>query len=234
MTKASTFYNRNSDIIWFTFIGLLLILILPPLFKLPVFCSWSFLDYSSTGQIGDTIGGITSPFINLLSAVLVYIAFKEQRNANKLVEKQINTELIQRQLALIKETSPLEKNTVNKIAIYLQTLLNNRDENINDPSKFIYIIPVRTLYKIKYVLALFSQAVEDLFVLGMNGSTNARILLNIYHSLFEDDFIAIQSIFNQLSTSESVTRQQEREIVIAITKLREELQKLSNPNLPSI
>lgn len=36
-----------------------------------------------TGVIGDTIGGITSPFIGVLSIILLYITFREQRLFNK-------------------------------------------------------------------------------------------------------------------------------------------------------
>jgi len=58
-----------------------------------IFVPWLFTNsifegYESTGPIGDTIGGITAPFINGLAAVLVYIAFKEQVKANQLVQDQ--------------------------------------------------------------------------------------------------------------------------------------------------
>ncbi len=46
-------------------------------------------DFSETGQIGDTIGGITSPFINLLAAWLIYKSFMAQVKANKEVQTQI-------------------------------------------------------------------------------------------------------------------------------------------------
>lgn len=59
----------------------LIIIVLPPLLTLSAF----WFDFSKTGEIGDTIGGITAPFINGLAAVLVFIAFKEQVNANKLI-----------------------------------------------------------------------------------------------------------------------------------------------------
>lgn len=49
---------------------------------------WTPYDLTNTGQIGDTIGGITAPFINLLGALLVYISFKEQNNANKIQAEQ--------------------------------------------------------------------------------------------------------------------------------------------------
>ena len=40
-------------------------------------------DFTNTGQIGDTIGGITAPIIGLISIGLLYITFKEQREFNK-------------------------------------------------------------------------------------------------------------------------------------------------------
>jgi len=49
---------------------------------------WQAYDLTNTGQIGDTIGGITAPFINLLGALLVYISFKEQNRANKIQSEQ--------------------------------------------------------------------------------------------------------------------------------------------------
>ena len=50
-------------------------------------------DFSNTGSIGDTIGGITAPIINLIGALLVYITFKEQFNANKIQLDLLNLEI---------------------------------------------------------------------------------------------------------------------------------------------
>jgi uncharacterized protein YqgC (DUF456 family) len=80
-------FSNTTKWIWIT--GVAGIIILPLIFKIPFssFCS-NYFDYTQTGQIGDTIGGITGPFINLLAAVLVYLAFKAQIDANKLNEEQ--------------------------------------------------------------------------------------------------------------------------------------------------
>ncbi|WP_255078301.1 hypothetical protein [Lacihabitans sp. CCS-44] len=43
---------------------------------------------ANTGVIGDTIGGITAPFINFLGAILVYLALNEQIKANELIQNQ--------------------------------------------------------------------------------------------------------------------------------------------------
>ncbi|MCM4174196.1 hypothetical protein DHD32_22265 [Arenibacter sp. TNZ] len=42
-----------------------------------------FINFEDTGQIGDTIGGITAPFVNLLAAFLVYKSFSAQIQANQ-------------------------------------------------------------------------------------------------------------------------------------------------------
>lgn len=79
---------------WILGIGLIF---LTPL----TFTSYSYFskaNFTQTGQIGDTIGGITAPFINLLGAILVYLSFKEQFKAN-----QIQLLLIQKQQLELEE-----------------------------------------------------------------------------------------------------------------------------------
>lgn len=48
--------------------------------------------YECTGVIGDTIGGLTAPIIGIASAILVYIAFKEQKKANDIQTSALNKE----------------------------------------------------------------------------------------------------------------------------------------------
>mgnify|MGYP001282232232 CR=1 FL=1 len=75
----------------------LIILFIPVLLTQPA--PFNFLNFTNKGQIGDTIGGLTSPFLNGLAAILIYIAFKEQVKANtnfmnmeerKIIIEQIN------------------------------------------------------------------------------------------------------------------------------------------------
>lgn len=49
-----------------------------------------WFDYTNTGQIGDTIGGLTAPIIGLFSALLIYLSFRAQIKANYIVQEQIN------------------------------------------------------------------------------------------------------------------------------------------------
>jgi len=48
----------------------------------------SIVDFTATGNIGDTIGGITAPFLSIIGSILIYLAFKEQIRANDLIQKQ--------------------------------------------------------------------------------------------------------------------------------------------------
>ncbi len=88
MNKERRFYT------FYTAIGIILLL-------LAIFGPYLFSKISlgpefneNTGYIGDTIGGITAPFINLLAALLVWISFREQVKANKLLSKETSYSFI--------------------------------------------------------------------------------------------------------------------------------------------
>ena len=53
---------------------------------------WGIFDFTETGQIGDTIGGITAPIVGLVSIILLYITLKEQRyfNAQQVIDNRVN------------------------------------------------------------------------------------------------------------------------------------------------
>lgn len=71
-------------------IGLLSTIIIPWLLTRKAL---SFVDYTTTGEIGDTIGGISAPFIGILSAILTFLAFYMQYQANVEQREQFNAEL---------------------------------------------------------------------------------------------------------------------------------------------
>lgn len=79
----------------------------PWLLTQPAF--YARFNYESTGAIGDTIGGLTAPFINGLGAILVYIAFREQVKANKLFSSREQEREIIDQINSIKENQKEEK-----------------------------------------------------------------------------------------------------------------------------
>lgn len=71
---------RSEDIKFLSFA--IAILVLPILITRAAFLD--IFNFSTTGQVGDTIGGITAPFVGLVSAYLIYKAFVVQVEANKI------------------------------------------------------------------------------------------------------------------------------------------------------
>lgn len=85
------------------FVLFLILIFLPFLLTRP-----GLIDFSSTGQIGDTIGGIISPFVAIIAAVLTFIAFYVQYQANKDQRRDIAKERIENEyFELIKIYSDL-------------------------------------------------------------------------------------------------------------------------------
>lgn len=80
---------------WLLLVGGLLILIMPFLLTGEYF--HERFNYSDTGQIGDTIGGITAPFMNLIGAILVFYALQSQVKANELIQDQIDKDNIEKE-----------------------------------------------------------------------------------------------------------------------------------------
>jgi hypothetical protein len=72
-------------------VGICLIFLSLWIFTRPAISSdW---DFSNKGQIGDTIGGISAPIINLLGAFLVFLSFKEQFEANTIQRDALKNEI---------------------------------------------------------------------------------------------------------------------------------------------
>lgn len=76
--------NKN-DICKKIFIGfgIGILFVAPWLFTRPYIANWSFFDFSHTGSIGDTIGGITAPIVGIVSIMLLWWTLKEQQKFNQ-------------------------------------------------------------------------------------------------------------------------------------------------------
>lgn len=54
----------------------------------------SIISFKDTGQIGDTIGGITAPFLGFFGSILVYLTLRAQITANKKIQNQFDEQKI--------------------------------------------------------------------------------------------------------------------------------------------
>ena len=92
LSKISRLNMKTKHIIFLT-VGIILILFGSVYtFTRPAFSvGW---DLSKTGNIGDTIGGITAPIINIIGSILIFISFLAQNKANKIQANQNNFNLL--------------------------------------------------------------------------------------------------------------------------------------------
>lgn len=70
-------------------------------FAVFIFTRNAFIDsmvLTNTGQIGDTIGGITAPIFGLIGFILVYLSFKEQFKANQIQIESLKQQQLDRVL----------------------------------------------------------------------------------------------------------------------------------------
>ncbi|MCD8413615.1 hypothetical protein [Tenacibaculum finnmarkense] len=73
---------------WFIRIGIFICIVAPLIATQKAFLEP--FDFTQTGQIGDTIGGITAPIVNIIGAILVFYALKAQIEANRLIQDQFD------------------------------------------------------------------------------------------------------------------------------------------------
>lgn len=101
---------------WLLLAGILVILTLP--FLLTEHFFHERFNYSETGQIGDTIGGITAPFMNLIGSFLVFFALQAQIKANELIQDQIDKDNDEKE-------SENEGQNLNQLYSYLTESINS-------------------------------------------------------------------------------------------------------------
>lgn len=80
-------FDKTFWIIFGAFAGLILIILTFPF--LFTNYSWFDIDFSETGEVGDTIGGIMGPFIAIAAAILTFFAFWVQYIANETQKKAL-------------------------------------------------------------------------------------------------------------------------------------------------
>lgn len=124
--SKKTFNENKSETILITIIIIAGIVFFPWFFTQSFF---SVYNLSKTGQIGDTIGGITSPFINGIGAILIYIAFKEQVNSSESAREEKKIDLIIENLNRL-ETDPYNIDILCNNCTYDLTNRVNNSENI--------------------------------------------------------------------------------------------------------
>lgn len=110
--------EKHQKLAKYALFGALFLLVVSP-WLFTRFHIFDWLVFSDkTGVIGDTIGGITAPFLNLAGAVLIYLSFSQQMEANKI------------QFNALKEDKADKKDTQNiALCDKLNSSINNKIDN---------------------------------------------------------------------------------------------------------
>jgi hypothetical protein len=160
-------------------IGLLLLVILSPALLTQISGIISF--NSDSGAIGDTIGGVTSPIVNILGAVLIYISFQEQVKANTQQIENQNIDRFRNDYEEIKKEfyqvgfnekeiheELSETDFESPIDIYCKDLEIRKEGNI------IFE------YQFKYILYLIQYFIEELEKSDLSVSNKELFIKKIY------------------------------------------------------
>lgn len=91
--------------------------------------SWFNIDFSTTGQVGDTIGGIMGPFIAIIAAFLTFGAFWVQYQANQNQREQFQTQLNEQKAESLKQEQLVR---IERFETRFFELIKLHKENINE------------------------------------------------------------------------------------------------------
>lgn len=81
----------DKNVKWILLIGAPILILMP---ILTTQLDWLY-DFTNTGNIGDTIGGVTAPVIGVVSALLIYFSFRAQIAANRIIINQMKIQAIE-------------------------------------------------------------------------------------------------------------------------------------------
>lgn len=154
------------------------------------------------GVVGDAIGGIMSPIIGLIGAVLVFVSFNEQRKANDIILKSQREGSINEYLRkyLSEVTVVLRDMTKESGMVKVQDTLSKVCKSakvINDNLKNIKIVNNLVISKLD-----FSNLTNDALVI--NSNTNRTVLRNLVYLLKHVNFFLRH--LNKLLLDESVNK----------------------------
>ncbi|CEN38799.1 conserved hypothetical protein [Capnocytophaga cynodegmi] len=139
--------------------------------------NWFGFDFSKTGQIGDTIGGITSPFIGVIAVFITGLAFYAQYRANQI---QINA-LEQQKKQFEEEQKEYRKETeLQKFETQFYEMLRLHKENVNEIE--IETIDGKTI-KGRNAFFEMKKDLENVFIL-YDDKLNQKKIKEIYKIFF--------------------------------------------------
>lgn len=189
-------------------IQLIIILGLIILFIPPLIIKTSFIDFfnlgATTNEIGDTLGGITSPFINAIAAILVFIAFKEQVKANNLIKEQQYFQHIQEQINRLEDNFISLSEIIEEIQKNIFGSVNIYNTQIGQTKPLTIHVNEEAISKAYYITVLFQQTCDLIDQLEHNKDFMYKKIRILYIIMYKDNFTNLENklkgVINQSSS----------------------------------
>ncbi|WP_054513075.1 hypothetical protein [Chryseobacterium sp. ERMR1:04] len=131
---------KNWDWVTTSLLGLSILIIIFSFFApyiLTINASKSDLDFTGTGQIGDTLGGIMNPFIALGGVFLTFLAFYMQIKANQIQIGQFNEGISNEKVKKIRDEKISSYYNLSLLAIDLEDIVNDINEKTDKIKQYI-------------------------------------------------------------------------------------------------
>lgn len=95
--------------------------------------SFSLINLSDTGEIGDTIGGIMNPFIGLAGVILTFLAFYLQYKSNQIQIANFNEQLAQDKIQFNNQLNEQKNQFLkNQVESQFFEMIRLHKENVNE------------------------------------------------------------------------------------------------------
>lgn len=145
--------------------------------------SWFDLDFTSTGQIGDTIGGILGPFIAIAAAILTFFAFWVQFKANEQQKIDLQIERFENKFYNLIE---IHRNNVSELIIGTKTGGRKAYISMFNELKFTYLI-IKDYYNNIYKNKFPDNPVSDEVIFNISylvfffgvGANSSKVVIDL-------------------------------------------------------
>ena len=205
MKNNKTKFDRIS--IWLIVIAVFFAVIA---FIFPILLTqFSIVDFTGTGQIGETIGGITSPFIGIASIIVMFLAFYMQYKANEIQKelsleqnKQFNTELTEQRKQFERDQfenqffQMLQTHKENISEIFVETIYYSDDEYVKEQQIHKQYIYGRKA--LEYIIEEINIAYYCKKAIDDNRNSNVTNFKNAYYAVWNGIDIGKSGLNNTL------------------------------------
>lgn len=174
--------------------------------------SWFGLDFTHTGEIGDTLGGIMGPFIAVLAASLTFAAFWVQYRANQQQRKDLQIERFENKFY---EILRLHKENVN------ETRIESRSGSYIEGRKAFVLM----YNELRYAFYIAKREYNCLKKNNQIGELTDENILKLAYTLFYAGVGPNSDIVNQAMLGDKFD-------LSLVANVRSELQKCQDDNKP--